>query len=119
MKYKGAWILVLLFLLLVGYLYLIENPREKKEAELKEKAEKLFDFSIDQGSEVELLSPKGHYLLHKSKENQWTVRNAEGAGGADVAADSSIAERILEELHRLKPDRVIDEKGVGAQPNLH
>ncbi|MBI1824597.1 MAG: DUF4340 domain-containing protein [Nitrospirae bacterium] len=111
MRYKATLILFLLFLGLVSYLFLIDNPRIKKEAEKKEKAEKLFDFSIDQVRQVELDTSGGHFLMTKNAEEQWMVKNLQGEPTGNVVADSNVVERIIREIHELKPTRIVDEKG--------
>lgn len=113
MKFKATWILFLLFLALMAYLFFVDNPKEKKEIEQKEKAEKLFDFSSDQVQQAELLSAKGHFLIQKNPEGKWMVRNIlpQESGSLNVLADSNVVEQMVQEMQGLKVGRVVDEKG--------
>lgn len=113
MKFKGTWILFFLFLVLIGYLFFVDKPKEKKDLEQKEKAEKLFDFSIDQVQETELTSPKGHFLIQKNPEGKWIIKNfpAQESAPNAVLADSNVVEKIIQEVQGIKTGRVVDEKG--------
>ncbi|MFI5303592.1 MAG: DUF4340 domain-containing protein [Nitrospiria bacterium] len=113
MRFKATWVFLFIFLALVSYLLLFENPKEKKEAEQKEKAEKLFDFSPDQVRQAEIYSTKGHFMIEMNPEEKWIVKNISDAGSSsvNVLADSRVVERLIQQFGQLKPIRVVEENG--------
>lgn len=114
MKYKATWGFLIIFLALTAYLLFFDIPKEKKEIEQKEKAEKLFDFSADQVSQVELISLKGRFLFQKNPEGKWMVQNIPqdtASAPLNVLADSREIESIIQKINDLGTTRLIDEKG--------
>jgi hypothetical protein len=112
-KYKATWGLLLIFLGLIAYLYFVDLPRDKKEAEKKEKDEKLFNFISSDVDQVEILSSNGHLFIQKNSEGGWTVKNLvpEPKASLPVLADSKEVDTIIGTVHDLKSGRVVDEKG--------
>jgi hypothetical protein len=108
---RGTFILLFFFLVVVSYLFLFDNPRVKRETEKKEKAEKLFDFAPDQVQQAEIVSSTGHFLISKNADGKWMVKNLQGEPSVNVLADRNVVDKIVQEMHEVKPTRVVDEKG--------
>lgn len=116
MKHKATWAILIIFLALSAYLVFFDIPKEKKEIEQKEKAEKLFDFLADQVLQVETFSPKSHFLFQKNPEEKWMVKNiplqnAVGSPSHNVSADPQVVDEIIQKVHELRTSRLVDEKG--------
>ena len=99
MKFRNTIILLVVFLLLGGYVYIVEiKQHEKKKAE-KEKQEKIFPFAKDSIIQLQVKNKHGTFVFEK-KGNDWHILKP-----ISTLADNSPINTALSNLTTAKKKR--------------
>jgi len=100
-RFRGTWILLLVFLVLGGYVYFAEyrgrDEREQQEAAKK----KLFATPPKDVTELSLIFPD-HRISAVKKDTRWEITEPQG-----VDADSSEWDSLVSSLGQIEKDRVV------------
>lgn len=103
-RFRGTFILLAVFAVLLGGFLLVEN-RTKKSAAAKEKAGKLVDVAAADIEKISLKNADGIMTFRKDDKGEWTIVEPLEAG-ADGTEVSSLADSLAD----LKFERVVEEE---------
>ena len=98
MRFRNTFAVAALFLALVGYLYFVENPRQKQEAEQK----KLVRFDPEHASEVTLTYPDRQIVLKKTAGG-WHMQKP-----IDVDADQTAVSNLVHAVADAEVKRTLE-----------
>src|SRR5262245_58913871 len=96
MNQRKSLLMLVILLVLGGYIYLVEIPREKKEAEGK----KLVALDKDAVEEISLTYPERSISLKKTEAGKWRIVQPVEADADEPAVNNLITALIDAEVKR-------------------
>ncbi|RMG62299.1 MAG: DUF4340 domain-containing protein [Calditrichaeota bacterium] len=104
MKGRNLLLMFLVFILLGGYVYLVEIKQHEKKQKAEEAAAKLFDFVKDSLATVEIVKAKDHIVVAKT-ESGWKIIQP-----LETDADESVMNTLLNNLKDAKKEQEFEVK---------
>lgn len=98
MKLRNTLILFIVFVLLGGYVYLVEVKQHKKKEAEKALSEKVFRFERDSVKAVELTNKYGHFVIKKI-QGEWRITEP-----LYTEADETVVNSMLTSLKNAKKE---------------
>ena len=104
MPFRNTFILAMFLLALVGYLFFIEFPQEKKKQEAEDQTQRLILADQEELNALQLISPNQEIHLEKEFNGKWMILKPLRA-----ETDKREIQRLLSSIVQMKKTRDLEE----------